>query len=124
MNVAILTVGTQGDVQPYITLDLGKKRAGYEMTLVTGKGFEPYVSERGLDSVTLDVDLMELAQSPEGKSALAGKSLFGLIRKLVPTIRRMLDDEWAAVRGADAVIYHAKALGPVWQIALPTASLG
>ncbi len=59
----------------------------------------------------LDVDLLELAQSPEGKAALAGNDLLGMIKKLMPTMRRMLDDEWTAVRGADALIYHPKALG-------------
>ena len=111
MNVAILTVGTQGDVQPYIALGLGMKEAGHEVTFVTGKGFESSVSERGLDHFALDVDLLELAQSPEGKAALAGKNLFSTIKKLVPTMRRMLDDEWKAIRGADALIYHPKALG-------------
>ena len=111
MNVAMLTVGTQGDVLPYVALGVGLQRAGYGVTIVTGKGFGPYVSERGLGFAALDVDLMELVQSPEGKSALAGRNLFGLVRKLMPMMRRMLDDEWAAARGADAVVYHPKALG-------------
>lgn len=81
------------------------------MSLVTGKGFGPSISERGLGHAALDVDLLEFAQSPEGKAALAGKNLFGTIKKLMPTMRRMLDDEWKAVRGADALIYHPKALG-------------
>ncbi len=111
MNVAILTIGTQGDVQPYVALGAGMKEAGYEVTFITGKGFESSISERGLDYAALDVDFLELAQSPEGKAALAGKNLFGTIKKLMPTIRRMLDEEWTAARGADAIVYHPKALG-------------
>lgn len=37
MNVAILALGTRGDVQPYVALGAGLKEAGYEVILVTGK---------------------------------------------------------------------------------------
>jgi sterol 3beta-glucosyltransferase len=114
MNVAILTLGTRGDVQPYVALGVGLKEAGHEVTLVTGKGFEATVSGRGLRYVALDVDLLELAQSQEGRAAL--QSPRGALRmavRLIPTMRKMLDDQWeaAASLGADAVVYHPKAMG-------------
>ena len=58
MNVAILTLGTLGDVQPYVALGAGLKAAGHEVTLVTGRGFEAMVSGRGLRYVPLNVDLL------------------------------------------------------------------
>jgi sterol 3beta-glucosyltransferase len=114
MNVAILTLGTRGDVQSYVALGVGLKEAGHEVTLVTGKGFEATVSGRGLRYVALDVDLLELAQSQEGRAAL--QSPRGALRmavRLIPTMRKMLDDQWEAADslGADAVVYHPKAMG-------------
>lgn len=114
MNVAILTLGTRGDVQPYVALGAGLKEAGHEVTLVTAKGFEAMVSGRGLRYAALDVDLLELAQSPEGRTAL--RSPMGALRTargLMPTVRRMLVDEWkaAASWGADTIVYHPKAMG-------------
>ena len=41
----------------------------------------------GLRHAALDVDLFELMQTPEGKATVAGKSLLGTIRKLMPTLR-------------------------------------
>lgn len=111
MNITILTIGTQGDVQPFVALGTGLKDAGHEVTIVTGRGFEALITERGLRYAALDVDLFELMQTPEGKAALAGKNLLGTIRKLMPTLRRVLDEEWLAARGADAIVYHPKALG-------------
>ena len=114
MNVLILTLGTRGDVQPYVALGAGLKGAGHEVTLVTGKGFEATVSGRGLRYVALDVDLLELAQSPEGRAALRSpKAALGMARGLMPAMRKMLVDEWeaAAASRADAVVYHPKALG-------------
>ena len=80
----------------------------------TGNGFEATVSGRGLRYVALDVDLLELAQSPGGRAALRSpKGALRMARGLMPTVRRMLVDEWeaAASSGADAVVYHPKAIG-------------
>ncbi len=114
MNVAILTLGTRGDVQPYVALGAGLKEAGHEVTLVTGKGFEAIVFGRGLRYVALEVDLLEIAQSPEGRAALRSpRGALRMARGLMPTVRKMLVDEWeaAASSGADAVVYHPKAMG-------------
>ena len=110
MRVAILTVGSRGDVQPFVALGLGLKEAGHEVTLAAGKGFESTIQERGLRFAPLDVDLLERLQSPEGKATFAGRNLFGTMRQLMHTFGRMLDDEWAASRGTDVVLYHPKAL--------------
>ena len=67
MNVVILTLGTLGDVQPYVALGAGLKAAGHEVTLVTGRGFEVMVSGRGLRYVPLNVDLL-----PARARAVAG----------------------------------------------------
>ena len=114
MNVTILTLGTLGDVQPYVALGEGLKAAGHEVTLVTGKGFEATVAGKGLRYVALDVDLLELAQTQEGRAALRSpRGALRLARGLMPTMRKVLVDEWeaAASLGADAVVYHPKAMG-------------
>src|SRR5918994_2737631 len=111
MKVAILTLGSRGDVQPYVALGAGLEAAGHEVVLAPGKGLAGVVAGHGLRHAALDVDLFERMQTPEGKAALAGKTLPGTIRKVMATYRRLLDDEWAAAQGADAVVYHPKALG-------------
>lgn len=111
MNIAVLTIGTRGDVQPFVALGTGLEAAGHEVTLATGKGFEAFVEEHGLRHAALDVDLIERMQAPEGKAAFAGKNLPGTIKKLTSMMRRVLDEEWAAARGADVIVYHPKALG-------------
>jgi sterol 3beta-glucosyltransferase len=114
MNVAILTLGTRGDVQPFVALGAGLEGAGHEVTLVTGRGFETTVSGRDLRYVALDVDLLELAQTQEGRAALRSpRAALRVARRLMPAMRGMLVDEWEAVASleADAVVYHPKALG-------------
>ena len=63
MNITILTIGSRGDVQPFVALGVGLKEAGHEVTLATGKAFEAFVTEHGLRHVALDVDLLERLQS-------------------------------------------------------------
>ena len=40
MKIAITTIGTRGDIQPYIALALGLKEAGYDVLLVSAKNEE------------------------------------------------------------------------------------
>jgi sterol 3beta-glucosyltransferase len=111
MNITILTIGSRGDVQPFVALGVGLKEAGHEVTLASGKAFEGFVTEHGLRHVALDVELLERLQSPEGKEAVSGKKLLTTMKKAASMYSRVLDQEWAASQGADALVYHPKALG-------------
>jgi sterol 3beta-glucosyltransferase len=111
MNITILTIGSRGDVQPFVALGIGLKEAGHEVTIATGGAFEAFVTEYGLRHVRLEVELFERLQSPEGKAAVSARNLPGTMKKAASMYRKVLDQEWAATRGADAVVYHPKALG-------------
>jgi sterol 3beta-glucosyltransferase len=111
VKVTILTIGSRGDVQPFVALGVGLRDAGHEVTLAAGGGFEDFVSGRGLCFAALDVDLLERMQSPEGKAALSGRNFLGTLKETASMYRRVLDQEWEASSGAEAVIYHPKALG-------------
>jgi sterol 3beta-glucosyltransferase len=67
MNITILTIGTRGDVQPFVALGTRLTGAGHEVALATGRGFEAFVTEHGLHHASLDVDLLERLQSSEGR---------------------------------------------------------
>jgi sterol 3beta-glucosyltransferase len=110
MHILILTVGTQGDVQPYVALGMGLKAAGYNVTIATSTRFAGLITERGLGHKPLNADFLQLMETPEGKAALAGGNPLTLMRKVMPLLRQLLDEGWAAAQGADAIIYHPKAL--------------
>jgi sterol 3beta-glucosyltransferase len=113
MQIVILTVGSRGDVQPYIALGAGLAAHGHEVTIATSAGFAPLVAGRGLRHVPLQADFLELVQTPEGKAALSGGNPLRLMRAIGPMLRRMLDECWEAAQGADLVLYHPKSLaGP------------
>ena len=110
MNCFVLTLGSRGDVQPYVALALGLQHAGHTVTLATERGFESFVSAHGLRFAGLSGELLALAQSAQGKAALAGKGRMALLKQVGPMMRTVMDEAWIAAQGADVVIYHPKAL--------------
>ena len=48
MHITILTIGSRGDVQPYLAFAVGLKNAGYTVRLATHANFEPEIRAYGL----------------------------------------------------------------------------
>lgn len=114
-RIAIQTLGTRGDVQPYLALGQGLRARGHEVSLATSSHFADAVRGLGLAFAPLPDDLVDLIGTPEGKAALTGglglRAKFRLLRDIRPMYRRLLDAQWAAAEGADAIIAHPKAIG-------------
>ncbi len=121
MKVFINTLGTQGDVQPYVALGKGLKAAGHEVTVCTSASFEPFITGHGLNYGYMTDDFMKLINSDAGREAIENDtSLLGklknyrnLMRVAGPLQREMLKDSWAAAQQAepDLIIFHPKAYG-------------
>ena len=113
MKITILTVGSRGDVQPFVALGLALQQAGHQVTLCTSQNFQSFVEGYGLPYAYMNADLISLTETPEGKAAMEGKSQLSLLKQVKPLLRKMLDDEWTAVQQTtpDLIIYHPKTLG-------------
>lgn len=106
MRICILTIGTRGDVQPYIALGAGLKDSGHEVTIATLDEFKSSILEWGLQHDTLRGDFLKAAQSPEGR----GNPL-KLIPQYVNMARDTLADEWTSAQKADVLIYYSAMFG-------------
>lgn len=106
MKICIMTIGTRGDVQPYIALGLGLKAAGHEVAIATLIEFEALVTAYGLQFDTIRGDFLKTTQSG-GDQKLSIK----LIREWVEMAHETLADEWASAQSADVLIYSPAALG-------------
>lgn len=49
LHINIITIGTRGDVQPYIAFGMVLKQAGHSVKIVTSRSFEVFIRENGLD---------------------------------------------------------------------------
>ena len=68
MRVAIETLGTRGDVQPYLALARGLMARGHEVHLGAPVQFEGFVAEHGIPFAGLPGEFLALMDTPEGKA--------------------------------------------------------
>ncbi|MEM8678444.1 MAG: glycosyltransferase [Planctomycetota bacterium] len=118
MKILILTIGTRGDVQPYVALGAGLARAGHEVVLCANSAFESFVTERGLRYAPMTNGLVDLLESHEVRALLERTTnLFNAIRtgrrlagRINPIWQQMVADCWSAVQQTepDVLLFHAK----------------
>ncbi len=65
MRIAIIALGSRGDVQPYIALGKGLKKSGHVIRFVTHQNFEELVNLHGLESCSVEGSVQDIAQSKE-----------------------------------------------------------
>lgn len=116
MRIAIQTLGTRGDVQPYVALARGLRSRGHDVQIAAPAQFETMVTHHGLAFAPLPAEFLALIDTPLGKATIAsGNGVLARLRLLGqvgPMMRRLLDAEWAAVRefGPDLIVHHPKSL--------------
>lgn len=110
MRITIITVGSRGDVQPYVALGLGLKAAGHQVRLATDATFEEMIRSRGLDCHPVEGNPREILDSEEGQALMRTGSnplaaVDRIFRILRPRMLSMVSDAWDACQGTDAVIF-------------------
>ncbi|MEU9588839.1 glycosyltransferase [Streptomyces sp. NPDC048219] len=114
MRVLIVTVGTWGDVAPFLGLGLRLREAGHEVTLATHLRFAGAVTAHGLHHHPLAADPRHELQSPAGsrlaRAATAPVKLGRALRYFQSFLPRLTDGVLEAVRqGTDVLLASALA---------------
>jgi sterol 3beta-glucosyltransferase len=118
MRFSIHTLGTRGDMQPYMALARGLRARGHDVLAVAPEQFRDMALGEGIGFAPLPAEFLEILNSPEAKEAI-GKSKpgfgagFKLLKHYRGLMRQVLDIEWQSARdfSPDAILYHPKALG-------------
>ena len=115
MRISIHTLGTRGDVQPYLALAKGLVQSGHDVQLTAPEQFASMAYERRVAFAPLPGEFLAVLESPEAKAILGRSSAgFGAGLKLLKFYReigrRLLDAEWNAARefSPQAIIFHPK----------------
>jgi sterol 3beta-glucosyltransferase len=113
MKVALLTLGTRGDVQPYAVLGRALKDCGHDVVLSTGKNFESLAEAHGLRFIPVEADFQALINSPEGKEMmknpfLARKHFRTIVQPMMIGAMKTFYD---IAKEVDCILYHVKSLG-------------
>lgn len=116
MRIAIETLGTRGDVQPYLALARKLQERGHVVQLAAPTQFAAMSEQYRVPFASLPGDFLALLDTPEGKAAISGgqgfSAGFKLLKHVRPLMRRLLDTEWQAVKdfGPDMILYHPKSI--------------
>ncbi|MEM8959965.1 MAG: glycosyltransferase [Acidobacteriota bacterium] len=109
MNIALLTSGTRGDVQPFVALGKALQARGHTVLLHGPDNFADWVSRHGLAFHGSGVDTHAFLTTPEARRLVAeswGKLARSWHHHLVPRLDEIFDASLEACRDADVIVYH------------------
>jgi len=82
MRIVIIAPGSRGDVEPYIALGKGLKKAGHDIRLISHVNFAELVNSKGLEFWPVDVDVQGIAQSSEMRERLGGGNFLKVLSQM------------------------------------------
>lgn len=117
MKVLIMTLGTRGDVQPFVALARGLLAAGHEVVLAAPHRFAGFVKGHGVPFAGVDDGPMRLMEDPALAAVLEGgmRARLRQVRIMPAMFSQVLADCWAvasqeAGAGADVVVHNGQVL--------------
>ncbi|KKC36646.1 hypothetical protein WH87_13465 [Devosia epidermidihirudinis] len=108
-RIALVTIGTQGDVQPYLALAIALKEKGYSVILGASEEFQGMVEGYGIEFHTLGPSIQSFLQQQRFENAMSqsmlinGPSLLRQGQQIVDTAAR---HAWNMCQGADMLILN------------------
>lgn len=127
MKIILPTIGTRGDVQPYVALALGLQKAGHAVTLATHPCMRGLVESYGVDFAPMGPDI-DIGHEAARIRANAPHWMVGFMRVMKFSFS-MLEQSHPGLlelcRGADLVIVSHSAAGSMEadKLGLPTVSV-
>jgi len=108
MRIAIITIGSRGDVQPYIALGQGLIKAGHTVRLATHQDFEVFVQSHGLEFWPIRGNSQEMMGSQERRDVVEKGNFIAIWKQMIRgaerAINEWMEDGLAACQGIDLLI--------------------
>jgi len=118
-RILLLTIGTRGDVQPFVALGKALVARGHTVSVCTTSRFERFVTSQGLQYHYLNDELLALMDTAMAGAATTAQSTWGLIKTFARLKKRSaaiqaqtLVESWEAAKTfqPDIIIAHPKAM--------------
>jgi UDP:flavonoid glycosyltransferase YjiC (YdhE family) len=121
-RVTIVTVGSRGDVQPYVALGKGLQAAGHAIRLATHAEFEAIVREGGLGFAPLSASPRQVLESETGRAWMNSGSnpvrFVSNFRKLAESVLQdLVGDTLSACQDTDVILYGVLGFYPASAVA-------
>jgi sterol 3beta-glucosyltransferase len=108
MRIAIIAPGSRGDVQPYIALGKGLKKAGHTIRFVTSLSFETLVNSHGLDLWPVESNMQEIIENEKMREALENGRLLASMAQMGRVMKhnalQLTEKSLAASQGMDMIL--------------------
>ncbi len=109
-RVGLMTVGSRGDVEPFVALALALKRRGADVRLATHERFRPLADRYEVAFAPLPGDPAELMATPAGRRALSsGKNVGRFLTAFRQLTEHLALPTWdaaqAALQDCDVLVY-------------------
>jgi len=108
-RIALATIGTQGDVQPYLALAVALQQRGYSVVLGAPDDFKDMIEGYGIEFHSLGGSIQQFLTQTRFENAMSqsmlinGPALLRQGQQIVDTAARL---SWRMAQGADAIIIN------------------
>lgn len=113
LRITCLTIGSRGDVQPYIALCKGLLKDGHRPRIATHAEFEPWVRKHGIDFAPVEGDPAELMRICIENGMFTYSFLKEASMKFRGWIDELLSSAWQACQGSDLLVESPSAMGGI-----------
>ena len=122
MKIALVSVGTRGDMEPFVAIGELLKENGFDVLCAFPEQFRELATQSHIAFGSLGNKFIELLESDDGKAAMGGasgwKKLMGTLRlamnqkganqEIIFNQRKIIDDF-----NPDCILYNGKAVYPI-----------
>jgi sterol 3beta-glucosyltransferase len=111
MQITIFTLGSHGDIRPYVPLSLGLQRAGYTIRFASFNAYRTFIESHELEFFSISGDPLSTMNSQAGQAWMrSGRNVLATSRNMRRalingSLMDQFNDALKACHGSDAVIY-------------------
>jgi sterol 3beta-glucosyltransferase len=103
---ALLTYGSRGDVEPFVALGVGLRRAGHTVRLAAPRPYARLVLDHDLDFVPIESDPEQLTLAMTDRAGLSWPRMIGrMIQHVLPVAASAFRSTMEAADGADLIVH-------------------
>lgn len=93
MKITILTLGSRGDIQPYVALGAGLQATGHQVSIASHVPFGEFIQSKGLDFVPTAGNPMDAIQGEMGRNWLeSSQNPLTFVQRMFAVARPMMDE--------------------------------
>lgn len=108
-----MTIGSRGDVQPYIALCKGLLAEGHKPKIASHAEFGDWVRSHGIDFAPVEGNPAELMQICVDYGMFTPSFLYESISRFLPFVKNLLNSAWEACQGSDLLIESPSAMAGI-----------